>query len=519
MSTTESAPLLKTHRIVLDPTKRQCREFARNCGVARAAYNFAVEKIRNVPQGEKWPSAFDISNQWTQYKREHQEDKPWLNKAHAWGVQQAIIMRFGDALKNFREKRARFPKFHTKKQGRDSYCIAAKSIGLRWERRGKRGRVKVPKIGWVRMREALRFAGPIHCATISRTADRWYISITVDVTETEPPLLPNNGPAVGIDVGLKVLAVLGAEDRQVPPYALANLRPLQQSLRKLRRLNKAIARSRNIHGKQCRSKRRDRLYRQRARLYARITFRRQEMHHQATTAITKQYGLIGVEDLQVKGLIRNKKLARHIADVGWGEFLRQLEYKAAWYGSAVVKAAWSYPSTQTCSACGVRRQGAEKLSLQERRFVCPQCGWLCDRDVNAAINLRNYALTKVAHRLGETQNGHGALTNLDAGVVETPLPAPRGKRDEVSTARPAVPAEYAPGVPPVRARRSVVVTVLLFGLIGTPGACAEVGTMNSYTHTDIGGCPACVRRSVLQVGERGNRVGVPCVCAEVGPAQ
>ena len=183
-----------------------------------------------------------------------------------------------------------------------------------------------------------------------------------------------------------------------------------------------------------------------ARLYARITFRRQEMHHQATTAITKQYGLIGVEDLQVKGLIRNKKLARHIADVGWSEFLRQVEYKAAWYGSAVVKAAWSYPSTQTCSACGFQHQGAEKLSLRERRFVCLHCEWRCDRDVNAAHQPAELCVgPKVAHRLGETQNGHGALTNLDAGPVETPVPVPGGKRDEVSTATPDQPAEYAPG--------------------------------------------------------------------------
>ena len=454
MSTTEAAPLLKTHKIALDPNQQQRREFARNCGVARAAYNFAVETLKNVPQGEKWPSDFDINKQWNAHKNEHKDDKPWLKEAHAYGGMHAIVQQFGAARRNFLAKRARFPKFHTRKQGRDSYCIAAKSTGLRWERRGTRARVKVPKIGWVRMREALRFTGPIQCATISRTADRWYISITVDVTETEPPRPPNDGPAVGIDVGLKELAVLAPDERQGPPYALANLRPLQQALRKLRRLNKAIARSRNVHGQQCRSKRRDRLYRQRARLYARITFRRQDMHHQATTAITKQYGLIGVEDLQVKGLIRNKKLARHIADVGWGEFLRQVEYKAAWYGSKVEKAAWSYPSTQTCSACGFRHQGAEKLSLRERRFVCPQCGCLCDRDVNAAINLRQHALEKVAPRPGETQNGHGISTNLVAGPVETPVPAPGGETavpvssgtvPEVSTATSAVPAEYVPG--------------------------------------------------------------------------
>ncbi len=443
MSTTEAAPLLKTHKIALDPTQCQRREFARNCGVARAAYNFAVATLRDTSRDEKWPSDFDINKRWNQYKREHRTDKPYLTDAFAYAGMHAIVKQFGAARRNFLAKRAQFPTFHSKKQGRDSFCIAAKSTCLRWERRGQRGRVRVPKIGWVRMREALRFAGPIHCATISRTADRWFISITVDVSASEPPLPPNGGPSVGVDVGLKELAVLAPTADQDDACRFANLHPLQQALRKLRRVNKAIARSRNVHGKHCRSKRRVRLYRQRQRLYARITFRRQDMHHQATTAITKQYGLIGVEDLQVKGLLRNKKLARHIADVGWGEFLRQVEYKAGWYGSTVVKAEQFYPSTQTCSACEFRHQGEEKLSLKERRFVCPQCGWLCDRDVNAALNLRHYALTTVAQRPGETQNGHGGLTNSDAGEVETPLPAPRGKRDEVSTATSALPAKYA----------------------------------------------------------------------------
>ena len=227
-------------------------------------------------------------------------------------------------------------------------------------------------------------------------------------------------------------------------YAVANLRPLQRRLRQLRRVNKAIARSRNVHGKRNDSHRRERLYRQRQRLYARVTWQRQEVHHQTTTAITKQYGLVGVEDLHVKGLLRNKRLARHIADVSWGEFLRQLDYKAAWYGSAVVAAPWSYPSTQTCAACGYRHTGADKLTLAERRFVCPACGWLCDRDVNAALNLRAYAETIVAQRPGETQNGPGDLTNPVDGAASAVIMR-GGQVGEGSTATPAMPVEYARG--------------------------------------------------------------------------
>ena len=440
MSTTEATPLLKTHKIRLRPNVRQRVYFAQACGFKRVVWNHALADLKeSLDNGAGWRSPIELNNRFNAAKYERY---PWCRRLSQNIVPNTIILNLGSSFRNFREKRARFPKWKRKKQGHDSFRADLGGQGVRVDDK----RVRLPKIGWVRMWERLRFEGKIISATVSRTADWWYISITVDVSASEPPLPPNGGPSVGVDVGLKDLAILAPSGEHDDAYAVANLRPLQRALRKLRRLNKAIARSRNIHGKQCRSKRRDRLYRQRARLYARITFRRQEMHHQATTAITKQYGLIGVEDLQVKGLIRNKKLARHIADVGWGEFLRQVEYKAEWYGSAVVKAVWSYPSTQTCSACGFRHQGAEKLSLKVRRFVCPQCGWLCDRDVNAALNLRHYALNEVAHRLGETQNGHGGLTNSDAGVVETPLPAPGGKRDEVSTATPALPAEYAQGV-------------------------------------------------------------------------
>ena len=416
MSTTESAPLIRAHKTRLAPTASQRQCLAQNCGYARKAYNAALahsqqhaeEEKKKPEQERRYLSAYDLDKWWTEAKKTvcvDKEEQPWYQQCNQVAAKNAIVHGLGPAYANWRRSGwnpEHAPTFH-KKGRHDSYRASngrntVKVVGKRIRTQPTFGR---------RMREPLRFTGAVLIVTVSRMADWWYVSITVETTDLPAP--PNGGPTAGVDVGLKSLAVVvsGAAG-QVQEFA--NLRPLQRRLRQLRRVDKAVARSRNVHGLKRPSNRREKRYRRRARLHARVAFARQDMLHKATTAIAKQHGLVGAESLHVKGLLRNKKLARHIADVGWGEFLRQLGYKAQWYGSEVVEADQWYPSTQTCSACGVKRgkggQG-EKVTLAERTFVCYACGFTCDRDENAALNLQAWAEAAVDLGGRETKNGRG----------------------------------------------------------------------------------------------------------------
>ena len=254
--------------------------------------------------------------------------------------------------------------------------------------------VRLPRIGWVRMREALRFDGDIMSVTISRKGGRWFASFTVDTCEPAPD--PKPGPDIGIDMGVKTLATVwdGEEGEEI-----ANPKALTAALKSLRRLDKAIARGLNTHGKHNPSQRRDGLYAQRNRLHFDIANLRADHHHKATTQIAKRGGTVKEETLNVDGMKRNRRLARALGDAGMAEFVRQLEYKCGWYGTAFEKVDRWYPSSKTCSACGVVKQS---LLLSERTYRCNLCGFECDRDENAARNLQAYTgHTEPARHLNE----------------------------------------------------------------------------------------------------------------------
>ncbi|MXZ41929.1 MAG: IS200/IS605 family element transposase accessory protein TnpB, partial [Caldilineaceae bacterium SB0666_bin_21] len=229
--------------------------------------------------------------------------------------------------------------------------------------------------------EELRFEGDIMGVTVSRKGSRWFASFTVDTYEPAPD--PKPGPDIGIDMGVKTLATVwdGEELEEI-----ANPKALTAALKSLRRLDKAIARSLHTHGRHNPSNRRDGLYAQRNRLRFDIANLRADHHHKATTQIAKRGGTVKVETLNVDGMKRNRRLARAIGDAGMGEFVRQLEYKCGWYGTAFEKVDRWYPSSKTCSRCGAVKQSL----LSERTYRCNLCGFECDRDENAARNLQAY---------------------------------------------------------------------------------------------------------------------------------
>jgi putative transposase len=231
----------------------------------------------------------------------------------------------------------------------------------------------------------------ILAATISRRADRWFVSFTVEVQRHTPA--SNGKPSViGVDVGIRNLAVLSTGT------TIASPRALERSLRKVRRLN------RELHRRRPNSRRRRVTRRRLARVHARAANVRRDAIHKLTTTLTTDHATLVVEHLNVAGMVRNRRLARAIADNGLAELRRQLTYKSAWYGCRLVVADRFYPSSRTCSACGWVKA---KLALAERTFACEACGLQLDRDLNAARNLATL-VQHVAQSGWETQNARGA---------------------------------------------------------------------------------------------------------------
>jgi len=226
-------------------------------------------------------------------------------------------------------------------------------------------------VGCVRTKETTeKFRGRILSATVSREADRWYVSLAVEVERPDPK--PVDGAAVGVDLGIAAFATLSDGTKVEAPKALA------KALRRLRHRHRLHSRKR----RGSRNRRKSALGL--ARLHRRIRCQRTDFLHKLTTALAKTKSVIVVEDLSVRGMMGNPHLSRSIADAGWCEFRRMLEYKTLWYGSRLVVAPRFYPSTKTCSACGHVK---DEIPLSERVFRCEVCGLVMDRDLNAARNL------------------------------------------------------------------------------------------------------------------------------------
>ena len=367
--------MLIAHRIALDPNNEQATYFARAAGTARFAYNWALAEWKRQYEAAKVdpalpkPSQAALRRQLNAIKR---EQFPWMLEVTKNAPQMAII-QIGQAFQNFFAGRARHPQFR-KKGVHDRFTLTNDQFSI------DGCRIRIPNLGWVRMRESLRFAGKLMSATISRVADRWFVSITVDTPDCSHLSKAENQGAVGVDLGVLALATLSTGEAIPGPKAHTAL------LARLKRLSRSL--SRKQKGSANRVKAKANL----ARLHARISHIRQDALHKLTTDITRRFHTIGIEDLNVRGMVKNRHLARSIMDMGFFEFRRQLEYKAARRGGVVVVADRFFASSKTCSACGHK---LDDLPLSVRQWTCPVCGAVHDRDVNAAINLKKVAESSV----------------------------------------------------------------------------------------------------------------------------
>ena len=378
--------MIKTHKIALDPNRDQIAWFYQQCGYAKFAYNNALSDFKTGLSEGVFRSEIDLNNRWNKRKYEHDWVKAQDQRAGLYAIK-----NLGSAIENWKEKRAGFPKF--KRRG-CKYSYTTDEQAVRME--GKR--LKLPKIGWIRTFEELRFVGKIVSVTLSRTAHRWFASISVEV---EPPIhrcpaptefvnwFASNTeigtpeqmersiyPTIGIDVGISTLATLDDGTKYENPKPLKRYE--QKLGREQRKLSRKVFLSQNYYKQK----------RKVERLHYRIACIRHDAHHQATTNILKCASKIGIETLQVTNLLKNRKLAKALSDAALGGFLEKLKTKAKALGIPIVQADRFFASSKNCSTCGQKK---DDLTLSDRQYHCGHCGASLDRDVNAAINLRTLA--------------------------------------------------------------------------------------------------------------------------------
>ncbi len=378
------------------PNASQRKQLAVEFGNARFVWNRCLDlRSKAWEERQERHNYVSLSRQVTDWKR---GEFPWLSDSTAGCLVQTLLDQ-DKAFKSFFDKRGKYPKF---KSRYDRQAVRYQLDQRQIERNYCAGqRLKLPKLGALKLRWSRIPAGMPKLATVSKTPDgRYFVSFACEV-EVQP--LPLTGHTIGVDLGIKDVAITS------DGWKSGNPRHLKSQLKHLKRQQRFLAR------KQKGSNRRDRQRLKVARIHARIAAMRQDFLHKTTTALVRRADVIALEDLHVKGMLKNHHLAGAITDVGMGEFRRQMEYKAAWAGRQVIIVDRWLPTSKTCSQCGSIQQ---KMPLHIREWICPACGTRHDRDVNAANVILKWA---TAGNAGTDARGGGK--NLSGDESLTPVEA------------------------------------------------------------------------------------------------
>lgn len=362
-----------TYRIY--PTAAQQTAIAQQFGCCRFVYNNGLElKVKTYEQTGETLSCFDLIKRLPSLKQDH----PWLRDADSQALQMAL-RNLDNAFLRFFQKQGGFPKFKSRKHSPQS-CQFPQRVKVDFAAK----MITFPKIGHVRLKLRKlthRFDGKIKTVTLRQTpSGKYFVSVLVERPLDNPPLPPVTRDAtLGIDVGIKDFAILSTGEK------IAHPKTLKRSLRALKRLQRAV--SRKVKGSQNRNKAR----RQLAKRHEHVANQRKNFLHQLSHRLTNenQVTSIATEDLHIRGMIKNHRLAQAIADSAWGMFDAFLTYKCVWRGKHHLHIGRFEPSSKTCSCCGAIYTG---LTLKVRQWTCAACGVTHDRDVNAARNIRNFAV-------------------------------------------------------------------------------------------------------------------------------
>ncbi|MFI9459612.1 RNA-guided endonuclease TnpB family protein [Acinetobacter sp. NPDC052428] len=365
---------MKAYKYRIYPNGEQKVLIEKHFGCARFTYNWALAlQQKYYDEHKKSLSRKDIQDQLVSMKK--QEQYSWLNEVNSQTLLSGLLHVY-TAFGNFFKGRAKFPKFKSKKIPQRSYqCPQHGSVDF------EKGTLNLPKLKGIKAVFSRQFDGKIKTITISKTATgKYYASILVETNQAKVTAsIIEADKTIGIDLGLNHLLI------QSDGQKIENPKYLRQAQNGLAIQQKIFARKK----KESKNYQRQKL--NVACIYEKVRLQRLDLHHKLTHHLIceNQATTYALEDLGIKNMVKNSKLAKSISDVAWGQFLTLLQYKAEWYGKNVLKIGRFVPSSKTCSCCGYKM---EKLPLSVRLFECPSCNLVEDRDVNASINIRNFAL-------------------------------------------------------------------------------------------------------------------------------
>ena len=380
-----------SHKIELMPNNKAKTYFKKAFGCSRLAYNWGLAKWQEYyKQGIK-KTYLDLKKEFNAIKK---EQFPFVYEVSKYATQQAFIhlnLAFLKFFKDLKQGKLSYPKFKKKKEFQGSFYLGgdiAKIIN-----KGKAYYINIPNLGYVKMRENLRFKGKVNSITISQSSKKFYASFSVEINKeefnhTHKRSLSSN-KALGIDIGLKSFASLSnGLSIQAP-------KPLNKLTRRLKRIQRGLSKKTHpkTKGEVLKGIKKSHNYLKQSleltKLHKKIANVRNDFLHKLSSVLIRHYKAIALEDLNVKGMMANHKLAKSISDVSFYEFRRMLEYKADYNDKKLVIADRFYPSSKTCTKCGNIKK---ELGLKDRVYICNACGLSIDRDYNASLNL--YKLTQ-----------------------------------------------------------------------------------------------------------------------------
>ena len=404
------------HRIELKPNNKQKTYFRKAFGCARLAYNWGLAEWKRMYEAGEKPSGRKLRTQFNAIKK---EQFPFVYEVTKCATEQPfdnLQRAFDNFFRDLKQRKVSYPQFKKKRDNEGSFYIQADKIRLSETNKnskafsklthnenGKHQYICMPNMhgGWVKMAEHIRFNyAKINNVCISQSGGKFYASFSLEITEeeyqrTHPNVdLVDASRKVGVDMGIKSALILS------DGIAIENPRPLKKNLRKLKRLSRQL--SKRIHPKTKEERLKGvgksnnymKLSVRLAHAQGRVANIRRDFLHKVTTILTTHYGEIAIEDLNVKGMTKNHRLAQAVNDVSFGELRRQIEYKAETNGVKVTKADRYFASSKICSVCGEKK---DDLTLSDRTYRCPHCGAVIDRDLNASLNLLGLL---VNHKIG-----------------------------------------------------------------------------------------------------------------------